>query len=434
MRRHASTGLKSRHLVAKSIRSCLADSPKLPYNWTKKLAEIVLAVSLARSLLLKDIARVREGRVKTSLNRLSDWLGAGRLNFSKQHRRLVIQVLKRVGGRRLRLYQGKVVLIVDATEYEKRRSRGKKRRMPHIGKVRMKNLPAKEKILVPGYQEIWTGVLLKDRTCLPITRFLFTEKAPWFRSQNMLEEIEIRKAIDLIREVFKKDVILVGDRGFRRKELLHTLSQKPKTHFIIRLKDDINVTLRGQKGRLGRLAVWEPERTRTHWREDSKKAELCTVRAFAVRALISKTKSFGFNVLRIQSVAKERDPVTLATTLPIGSVMELKEIVWLYSSRWSIETFFHKFKQGFGAGVFQVRSSWKAIDRLLTMAHMAFLVLQMMFVLSEQRSRRELQLLRRSMEVLLSHRSLMPPVLTLGKFFEALAMDFLENRTAWALP
>ncbi len=39
-------------------------------------------------------------------------------------------------------------------------------------------------------------------------------------SQNALEEIEIQRAIRLVKEAFDMDVILVADRGFRRKDLL----------------------------------------------------------------------------------------------------------------------------------------------------------------------------------------------------------------------
>ena len=120
-------------------------------------------------------------------------------------------MLKRLGSRRLYLYQRKVVVIIDTTHHEKTRSRGKKKRMPSIGKVVLNNIPCKEKVLGPGYQEIWIGVLLKDRSCLGLTRFLFSDKVSWFRSQGLLEEIEIRKIQDLIKEALKRDVILVAE-------------------------------------------------------------------------------------------------------------------------------------------------------------------------------------------------------------------------------
>ena len=165
MHRMRPTGLKSSHLVPKTLRSCLGPLD-LPYNWGQKLFEVLLALSMARSLLLKDLARCSGRPVKTRLNRLSAFLSSPRLDFSRQRKQLLLQVLKRLGSRRLYLYQRKVVVIIDTTHHEKVRSRGKEKRMPSIGKVVLSNVPCKEKVLGPGYQEIWIGVLLKDRSCL----------------------------------------------------------------------------------------------------------------------------------------------------------------------------------------------------------------------------------------------------------------------------
>lgn len=431
MRRIGSAGLRSRHLVPKTLRSCLGPLD-LPYNWDQKLFKVLLALSLARSLLLKDLARCAGLPVKNGIDRLSSFLSAQRLDFSRQRQRLLISVLKRLGSRRLYLYRGKVIVIIDTTAHEKRRSRGKKRRMPSIGKVVLKNLSSREKILGPGYQEIWIGVLLKNRACLGLTRFLFSDKVPWFRSQGLLEEIEIRKIQHLIWKALKRKVILIGDRGFGRKDLLHTLSEKPRTDFLVRLQGKLNVKLRGHKlGLLSRLAPWQPERCLTHWRENSKRAELCSVQAFAARIPFAKFRFFRIRILCVTSTEGDRDPIYLATTLPIDTVEEIRRLVWLYSSRWTIETFFFNFKQAFGAHKFRVFACWKSIDRLLDLAHMAFLVLHLLFVLSKRSAERVFRRLRRSVDALLRHRSLRPLELTLGRFFEALAIDFVERRNAW---
>lgn len=424
------TGLKSRHLIAKSLRSCLGPTG-LPYNWDQKLPAIILAIALARSLVLKDIARSFDGSVKVGVNRLSAFLKSPRLDFSRQREKLLIAVLKRIGSRRLYLYQGKVIVIIDGTTYEKLRSRGKKRRMPSIGRVRLKNLATRETVLAPGYQEIWIGVLLKNRTCMGITRFLFSDKVPWFRSQGALEELEIRRVRDLIWKALKRKIILIGDRGYSRKDLLHELSQKPRTDFLIRLQGDLNVKLRGHKqGLLSRLAYWQPQRCMTYWRENSKKAEFCSVRAFGARLPLSGTTHFRVRILCVTSTDEDRPPIYLATTLPIETVEQIKRLVWLYSSRWTIETFFFNFKRSFGAHRFRVFSCWESVDRLLDLAHMAYLVLNMIFVLSEKSRQPVHRRLRESIDTLLRRRSLKPPVLTLGKFFEAIALDFLESRPA----
>ena len=187
MRRSSSTGLKSGHLVAQSVRSCLP-AAVLPYNWDEKLRGLVVGICLSRSLLLQSIAQTRAGHVRTRENELSAFLGQKRLKLSKAHRAYVLSALKRLGRRRLWRHEGKVALIIDGTSYAKTRSRGKKRPMPGKGKVRVHNLPTDEKILVPGYNEIWVGVLLADRTVLPITRRLWSENGPDSASLNLVEE------------------------------------------------------------------------------------------------------------------------------------------------------------------------------------------------------------------------------------------------------
>lgn len=431
MHRLPPTGLKSRNLIPNTLRSCLGPLD-LPYNWGGKLFELLLALSLARSLLLKDLARFSGRSVKTGINRFSALLKQPRLDFSRQRERLLVAILRSLGSRRLYLYRGKVVVIVDTTEHEKRRSRGKKKRMPAIGSVRMKNVPGRERLLAPGYHEIWTGVLLKNRTCLGLTRFLFSDKAPWFRSQSLLEEIEIYRVQRLIWKALKRRVILVGDRGFRRKDLLHTLAQKPRTDFLIRLQGDLTVTLRGHKpGRLSRLAVWQPQRCRAFWREDSKRPRPCSVSAFGARVQVSKASFLRLRILCIAAADEEREPIYLATTLPVDTVEAVRRLVWLYSSRWTIETFFFSFKRSFGAHRFRVFASWSSVDRLLDLAHMAFLILALLFVLSEKAAGAALRRLRRSVDALLRRWSLSAPVLTLGRFLEALAMDFAQCPNAW---
>lgn len=425
MHRKHPTGLKSRNLIAKSLRSCLGPED-LPYNWDQKLRGIILAVALARCLELKSIARFLGCPVKTGVNRVSKWLAYERLNLSKQRERIAIAVLRRIGGRRLYLYRGKVVVIIDGTEHEKPRSRGKKKRMPLIGRVRMKNLATKEKVLAPGYHEIWLGVLLKNRTCLGVTRFLFSDKAPWFRSQGKLEEIEIRRMRALVWKALKRKIILIGDRGYGRKELLNALSEKPRTDFVIRLQGDLNVKLRGHRlGLLSRLAPWQPVRCLAHWRENTKKTDYCAVSAFSARLSLSKREFFRVRLLSVTSTTEDRPTIYLATTLPIEKVEEIRRIVWLYSSRWTIETFFFNFKESFGAGKMRVFASWNSIDRLFDLAHMAYMILTMIYLIGMTSRHPQWRRLRRLLESARRRWSIRKPGWTFGGFMEALSILFL---------
>lgn len=428
MHQLSSTGLKSRHLVAKSIRGCLGRS-FLPYNWHDELKELILAVVVSRSVVLKVLARCGGGKVKTRLNRLSQLLGLKRFDVERAHGLFVKSALRSLTGRDLFLYRGLAVVIADITEYAKPRSRGKAKPMPHAGKVRLKNIPGDDVALVPGYQEIWAGLLLRRGDCLGIERRLFSEKTPFFTSQNLLTDRALRDAQDLIKSTIGRDSILVLDRGFARKEIVAEMSANKAGSFILRLQGNWNVaTMVGRVGALEEISEDFVERLRMHWREDSKVPLFCSVRAFPVR-ISHEGATFEVNILRIDSRTDNRPPIFLATTLPISNIEEVSMIVKLYSKRWSIETFFFQFKQSLGAGGFRVFSSWRKMDRLLAVAHMAMLALQILYLTARKRHRKFWD---SAIEVL-ARWSIRPSEMILTQLLEAIALDYLFDRRAWAL-
>jgi len=382
MHRLPLAGLNSRHLVAKSLRVCLDPGKKLPYNWRDKLLNVTLSVCLARSVILQDIARIQGGLVKTAEERLSRFLSRTRLHLTPSHEAAAARALRRLGKRRLWRHHGKAVLITDSTSYAKKRSRGRLRPMPRTGRVRLHNLQSSETVLAPGYQELCVGVLLKDRTFFPLTRRLFTENAPWFTSQNSLEHYEIRRAVDLLRRTLKLDVLVVADRGFGRMELFDWLLQQPGTDFLVRLNGRLRVEAGGFKGLLDKLATHWPERLRMFWRE-GKRPIHSAVAARPVRVSRAGGALLEFNVLCLTPVRQAVEPMLLATSLPASTCTDLAALVRIYSSRWAVETFFFSFKESFRAGGFRVFSSWEAIDRLLAIAHIAFLALRLLFLVSQ---------------------------------------------------
>ena len=418
------TGLKSRQLVAQTLRSCLPGS--LPYNWDEKLRGLVVDICLARSLVLQTIAQARFGHVRTRENVLSAFLGNERVDLSGTQAEFIRRALKRIGRRRLWRRDGKVVLIIDATSYAKARSRGKKKPMPCKGKVRLHNLPGDDTILVPGYQEIWIGVLLADRTVLPLTRRLWTEKGPGGISMNLVEEVEIRRAVAIVRETFKLGVILVADSGYRRKALLHWLKASEGVDFVIRLEGKLLVA-GGGKGLLANLSEWWPTRLRIQWREKSKRVLLSDVSARRVSATTESRERVDFNALRLTPTKPGGDPMYLATTLPIDTREDLTLVVRLYSWRWGIETFFWNFKQAFRAETWRVFSSWKAIDRLLTAAHMAYVALMLLAALARRATSGMLKGLMRDLRETLRRRfARQDEELTFGRFLRLIAMDFQD--------
>jgi hypothetical protein len=429
MHRSYPTGLKSRHLVAKSIRSCLGRR-FLPYNWHAELQELILAVLVSRSVVLKVLARYGDVKVKTRLNRLSELLGMERFDVARAHKQFVRSALRGLNGRDLCLYLGRAVLIADITEYAKPRSRGKDEPMPNTGLVRLKNIPGDDVALVPGYQEIWAGLLLRQGNCLGIERRLFSEKAPFFTSQNLLTDATIRDAQDLIKSTLSRDTILVVDRGFARKEIVAQMSADKSNSFILRLQGNWNVeTLAGRFGALEDISGAFVERLRMYWREDSKVPLFCSVRAFPVR-IAHEGASFDVNILRIDSRTDGRPPIFLVTTLPITTLEEVSMIVKLYSKRWTIETFFFQFKQSLGAGGFRVFGSWRTMDRLLAVAHMAMLTLQILYLTARKRHKQFWE----SAVAVLARWSIRPGEMILTQLLEAIALDFIFDRPAWIRP
>jgi hypothetical protein len=424
MHRSYSTGLKTRDFVSQTLRSCLPGG--LPYNWDEKLRGLIVDICLARSLVLQSIAQVRWGHVRTRENALSAFLNGQRLKLDEPQSECVKRTLKRIGRRKLWKKDGKAVLIIDATSYAKMRSRGKKRAMPGKGQVRLHNVRNKEEILVPGYQEIWVGVLLNDQTVLPLTRRLWSENGPDTSvSMNLVEEAELRRAIAIIRETFGLGVILVADRGYRRKSLLHWLKAVEGVDFVIRLEGKLLVKAGRSKGLLENQSEWWPVRTQVQWREKSKRVLLSDVSARQVSARTENDELIEFNALKLTPLKEDIEPMYLATTLAIDTKQELIQIARLYSWRWGIETFFWKFKQAFRADSWRVFSSWEAINRLLTAAHIAYLVLLLLAEFAKRGSTATMREMARRFKSILRHRFARPvEELTFGRFLRLIAMDF----------
>jgi hypothetical protein len=395
----------------------------MPYNWDSKLRWLVCGISMARSLVLQEIAQTLSEKVKPAEETLSDFLAQKRLKLYAAQRVAVISALKRRGLRRIWKYDGKVALVCDTTEYAKERSRGKVRGMPGKGLVRVHNLPSDETILVPGYQEVWVCLLLKDGTALPLVRRLWSENGPSCASMNIVEEAAILDARDIVKEALKLDAILVADRGFRRKSLLRWLKGEGMG-FVIRLEGKLSVALADESGLLCEVSRWWDARVKLPWRDGGKRPLVSSVASRRVRLKTESGQEFCINALCLTPVRAEVEPMFLATTLTTERVSDLVRIVRLYSRRWAVETFFWNFKQSLNADSWRVFSCWEAIDHLLTAAHIAFLVLSL---LEDFARRGRTALLRGTwgwMEKLLRERFARPPDMTRGRFMKIIAMDF----------
>lgn len=428
MPQSASTSLD--RILPKTVASLLRDAPPLLYNWNDKLRDLIVCICLARSLVLQDIAQVRAGNVKTREVSLSRFLANGRLCLRPLQRAAVIKTLRRRGRRSFWRRGGKVALVCDATDYAKKRSRGKESPMPGKGMVRLHNLPTDETVLVPGYQEIWVGIMLADGSVLPLVRRLWTENGPQCASMNLVEEAVILEALDIVKEALGLGAILVADRGYRRKDLLLWLKRQG-LDFVIRLEGKLTVSLGGEeKGLLFDVSRWWKTRLKMPWRDKAKQVLVSSVAARRVSVRTESGEGFCFNVLCLTPVRKTVEPMFLATTLTTGRISDLVRIVRLYSRRWGIETFFWNFKQGLNAASWRVFASWESIDHLLTAAHIAFLALAMLGDFAREGRTEALGEIWEWMCGMLRTRFARPPVMTRGRFMLLLSMDFPSPRLA----
>jgi len=218
---------------------------------------------------------------------------------------------------------------------------------------------------------------------------------------NLAEAAEIRRAADIVREAFKLDVMLAADSGYRRKDLLHWLKKVEAMDFVIRLEGKLLIEAGKEKGLLSDVS-----------------ARQVTVRT-------ESKERVSFNALCLTPDKEGVDPMHLATTLTTETKEDLARIVRLYSWRWGIETFFWKFKQALRCDSWRVFSSWEAIDRLLTAAHMAYLVLVMIAEFAKRgRTTQMCGLMERLEETLHSRFARPTEEMTLGRFMRLIAMDF----------
>lgn len=259
---------------------------------------------------------------------------------------------------------------------------------------------------------------------MPSTRRLWSENGPDCASRNLAELSEINQAVKIVQEAFRLDVVLVADSGFRSKSSLHWIKIVSKLDFVIRLRGKMTVRAGKSTGLLETLAAWWPQRLRMPWRDGAKHVLVSDVSSRLVSALTESKEEVSSNVVCLTPTKTGIEPMFLATTLTTETTHDLMMIVKLYSWRWGIETFFWKFKEGLNARSWRVFSSWEAIDRLLSAAHMAYLVMVLLAEFAKQGRTTEMQELWRQMEALLCRRFARPPVMTLGRFFQLIASDF----------
>ena len=323
-----------------------------------------------------------------------------------------------VASKALETYRRHNIVIIDPTTYEKHTRPGKRGRSMQYP-TRLKDLQYDR--YPQGYVDVWAGVLVKHRRWLPLARERFSSQHPDQLSQNQVEEAVLWNAIGCVPK--RVPILAVGDRGLGRKGMFTWLLER-HCDGLFRMRRDIHVTYHGQWRNVldvaHSLKPWGP----ATWREGSKKPIMGQVVAF--RAMLTEDAKAGPEITFVVLFPDHgTDPLILGTTLTVDTLAEAREVIHVYEKRWVIETAFETLKGSFGLEKFMVRH-WRATERLLNLVAMAFALL---ILLLESTQKNIVTLLAQVVRLLKAWAAF--KTLTLGKFREALALDFAADPHAW---
>lgn len=414
----------------------------------------VLGVLAKRSTRLIAVAQVvaswrQVHSVKAAAMALGYFLDEAKFPMRPFATRLLEAAVRQVAVERLASYRGKVLLVVDPTEYEKRsRGRGKRdRQMQHIGRVRRSKAkpgrrgkrksgepPARKRepkvATTFGYVDIWAGLVLKGKQFLPLARHLFSNSHPKLRSQNRVEEAVLWQGLGQLKRVGLV-AIVVADRGLGRKELLIRLAHRDQD-LVIRIDADINIRAQGRRDEalLATVLAEQPWLGEVDW--DRGEAGKLRCQARGVRGTIRFSRSgrkmdyeeATLNFLELVPLEGNEEPLVVATTLPLATLVDAKGVAWVYAQRWAVESAFETM-HAWGQDRFMVRS-WQAIDRLLWIVGLAYALV----VVALQDGK--LARFRQQAIDLLKGLSVLGRRLTAGKLGEAIGLDYARHQRAWA--
>lgn len=407
--------------------------PALDRRNRRTWRQLVLGVLVARSTRLLAVGRAiaaqrRVGSAKAAAMALTYFLQTARVELPALSQAVLEEAVRQVDPQRLVTYRGKVLVVIDPTEYPKRsRGRGKcGRQMQHIGRVRKANGTG----TTYGYVDIWAGLVLKQKQFLPLARQLFTSRHPHLRSQNQVEDAVLGDALAVLTRLHL-EAIVVGDRGLGRKELIIDLARREQD-LVLRVDADSTVfeAERPEGRSLAAALAAQPWSGAVDWDRGQEGILRCRLRV--VRAAIRFSRSGRKDDVKeatvtfVQAVPVEgaTDPLVLVTTLPVQTPAQARAVVRLYAQRWAIETGFETM-HAWGQDAFMVRR-WTAIDRLLWVLALAYALLVLALVL------RPFRRLRDQAIALLKRLSVVGDHLTVGKLAEAVALDYQRHQRAWS--
>jgi hypothetical protein len=421
----------------------------------KTWRQFVLGVIAKRSTRLIVVAQAvapwrKVSSVKSAAMALGYFLGKAQFPMRSYATRLLETAVLTLGTGQMESYRGKVLLVIDPTEYAKR-SRGKGKRgrgMQHIGRVRKTRAKARRKgkkkgaagkkgadqpqkvVTTFGYVDIWAGLVLTGKQFLPLARQLFSNNHPKLKSQNRVEEAVLCQALGVLKRV-GLEAIVIGDRGLGRKELVIRLALKGQD-LVFRIDPDILARIPDTQEEiiLAELLTKAPYLGEVIWDRGEEGKLCCQVRQ--VRATIRFSRSgrkadyqeATVNFLELVPMEEGHESLVLATTLPVGSLVDARGIARVYAQRWAIESAFQMMHAS-GQDRFMVQP-FDAIDRLLWIVALAHTLMLLALRDGKLANFRD-QAIR-----LLKHQAVLGRRLTVGKLAEAIGLDFNRHRRAWA--
>lgn len=395
--------------------------------------QLLFAVMLQRSTRLLTLAHSLMGQRKASTVKslalgLGYFLAQAQCAVATLSPCLLQAALAQLDRTQFAGYRGKVLLVIDSTDYPKRsRGRGKQgRQMQHIGRVR-KTTHTKETTF--GYVDIWAGVVLKGKRFLPLMRRLCSSAQPQAASQNQIEEAVLTAARSLLAER-GLSAIVVADRGFGRKPVLIRFAQQEQD-FVIRIDPDITVYRLSEHHAAYDLAALLAQQAwlgEVVWNRGEAGTLRCRVRKVRARIYDGRGRTAAWQAASMTFVEvvpcdTTIAPLVLATSLPVWTTTQAQGVVNIYAQRWAIESGFEMLK-AWGLGRFMVRQ-WQAIDRLLWIVAVAYALATIALYVPH------LATLRQQAVQCLQRWGACGRRLSVGKLAEALAIDFRHHRRAW---
>lgn len=305
----------------------------------KFLQDMIYGMSKSKSILLSFISEALIEKTKkiNIIERLSNNL---KRNLDKSIKKNYDRQVNKVIGK-------SPVIMVDDSDIIK--PYGNK--FNSLGMVR--DGSSKKKVYEKGYI-VTEMVAITEKQKQPISLFshIHSSKEKEYKSTNAITF----KGLDEVIDTLNRKATYIFDRGYDMNELFKYMHKKEQ-EFIIRLTEKRNLFYKRK---------WYKATTLI----DSRKGKIKTKVLFQ-----GEEKECYISVLNVQITATKKNirlvivyglsdkPMMLATNKSIFSKDDVKNIVYLYLSRWRIEEYFRFKKQEFGFENFRVRDL-KSINNL----------------------------------------------------------------------